>query len=463
MAEPEILEIRFDAQGDIDRAGEAALHDALDQSAPTDLMIFSHGWNNSPATARSLYKAFFQCLADVHASHGRPGRKVAYLGVFWPSIRWSDEPIPDFSPGEVVDLGAGAGPAVGLAPRPRFDPPPPPDAELQSMITAAFPSEVTDKVKELLVLIERRPDNATDLDRARELVREIAVSSAPDSDERPTQADDGAEQVRLTPLAAEPDPSKNKLFRDFTATLEQLNVDTGSTGGAAGLGDFVGRLWHGAQEVLRGMTYWQMKNRAGVVGQTGLGPLIGRLRAQHPNMTINLIGHSFGARVVAYALKGLAVPAGAQPPVQSVTLLQGAFSHFVFANKVRVVDGRSGALAGQQAKVVGPVTACFSKFDSAVGVLYPLASMAKGDALAGVDDVSFRFGGIGFDGHQEGVTTFRLLPNGRRYDFKGEKLINVDARRLVRNGKPPSGAHSDIIYDDLAWVVVCAADLAQPN
>jgi hypothetical protein len=39
-------------------------------------------------------------------------------------------------------------------------------------------------------------------------------------------------------------------------------------------------------------------------------------------------------------------------------------------------------------------------------------------------------------------------------------LINIDAKRVVRRGKPPSGAHSDILYDDLAWVVACAADLA---
>jgi len=73
----------------------------------------------------------------------------------------------------------------------------------------------------------------------------------------------------------------------------------------------------------------------------------------------------------------------------------------------------------------------------------------------------FKFGGIGFDGHQHGVTPTPLLNPGTAYDFAGKKLVNIDAQRVVRKGKPPSGAHSDIVHDELAWVVACAADLAR--
>ena len=63
----------------------------------TDLIVFSHGWNNSQATARKLYTAFFTTLAGQldQARTDRPV-KVGLVGVFWPSQRWSDEPIPDF-------------------------------------------------------------------------------------------------------------------------------------------------------------------------------------------------------------------------------------------------------------------------------------------------------------------------------------------------------------------------------
>jgi hypothetical protein len=277
-------------------------------------------------------------------------------------------------------------------------------------------------------------------------VQQIASAAGPDGD---------GEQAARPPFAAEPDPQA-QLFADFTAALEQLNVETTGAGGAAGLGDVVGRLWHGAQEVLRGLTYWQMKNRAGVVGEKGLGPLVARLRQQHPDLRINLIGHSFGARVVSYALKG--APRDAQS-VKSVTLLQGAFSHFAYAETLPFDASRSGALHGQQDKVCGPVTACYSRFDSAIGVLYPLASLLKGEDAAGADEPLYRWGGIGHDGHQQAVPELNLLQPGSHYDFAGKRLVNIDAQQVVREGRPPSGAHSDIIHDELAWVVLDAGGL----
>jgi hypothetical protein len=450
----EVLEVQFDEEGQIGPDGEQALNTALAALGATDLLIFSHGWNNSQSTARELYAAFFGRVDEVLTAHGQPDRKIAYLGVFWPSMRWTDEPIPDFAPGQAVDLGAGGGGGAAFVPPQVFDAPPPPDADLQTLIRASFPDTVAAEVDELLTLIADRPEGAEELSRARDLVRTIATSAGPDFDGEGGQGEG-------KPPAALPDPD-NRLFGDFAAELEELNIDTGADAGAAGFKEQIGRLWHGAQEALRGLTYWQMKKRAGVVGENGLGPLIGRLRAQHPKLSIDLIGHSFGARVVSYGLKGTPTPAADPTPVQSVTLLQGAFSHFAFAHELPFAHDRSGALDGQQRKVAGPVTACFSKFDSAVGVMYPLASKLSGDDAAGLEDEVFRFGGMGHDGHQLGVTTIDILKSGDPYNFTGQELVNIDAQRIVRNGKPPSGAHSDIIYDDLAWVVVSGAGLARP-
>ncbi|EUA68482.1 hypothetical protein I541_5569 [Mycobacteroides abscessus] len=52
------------------------------------------------------------------------------------------------------------------------------------------------------------------------------------------------------------------------------------------------------------MSYYEMKNRAGVVGERGLGPLLGSLSGPDGPPRIHLIGHSFGARLVSYALAG---------------------------------------------------------------------------------------------------------------------------------------------------------------
>ena len=50
------------------------------------------------------------------------------------------------------------------------------------------------------------------------------------------------------------------------------------TSSAQGIGNPFAGLWSGAREVLRTLSYYEMKNRAGVVGQNGLGPLLAQLR-----------------------------------------------------------------------------------------------------------------------------------------------------------------------------------------
>ena len=68
-------------------------------------------------------------------------------------------------------------------------------------------------------------------------------------------------------------------------------------------------------------------NRAGVVGQAGLGPLVTRLYTAQPALRIHLLGHSFGARVVSFALAGLPDDTGvAEPsPIKSLGLIQAAY------------------------------------------------------------------------------------------------------------------------------------------
>ncbi|MGV9679791.1 serine-threonine protein kinase [Nocardia sp. NPDC003482] len=438
-----LVELAFDADGDVDPDGAAALRAALDEHAPTDLLVFSHGWNNTPSIADRLYRAFYGELAPLLAQHGAPDRKVLLLGVFWPSARWTDEPIPDFEPGAAVDLGDG-GPAAGLGDAPEFPPPPPPDPDLRALVRDAFPATQGPAVKELLDLLVERPADETAIGRARDLVAALAAATGTGGD---------GEQDDAPTSLAQSDP-KAEAFERFAAALEELGVVTGNQGGAAGFGDRFARLWHGAQEVARQLTYWQMKRRAGTVGSRGLGPFLGELVRERPELRISLIGHSFGARVVSYALTGL--PDGAA--VESVTLLQGAFSHFAFAGALPFDQGRCGDLFGAQARVRGPIVACHSRFDSAVGVLYPLASLLAHQDAAAFEDETYRWGGMGHDGHQPDAPAVALRDAGEPYGF-GHSLVNVDAARVVKNGKPPSGAHSDIVHAELAWVVLCAAGL----
>src|ERR1700751_6003564 len=91
----------------------------------------------------------------------------------------------------------------------------------------------------------------------------------------------------------------NEVFGAYTDALIASGVDItgGGGGGGAGPSNQIGKLWHGAKEALRGLPCGQMKNRAGVVGRHGVGPLIGRIATEFPTLRIHLVGHSFGARV----------------------------------------------------------------------------------------------------------------------------------------------------------------------
>ena len=146
-----------------------------------------------------------------------------------------------------------------------------------------------------------------------------------------------------------------------------------------------------------------------------------------------------------------------------MTLLQGAFSHFAFARPLPFDAGRNGALAGLLARIDGPLTACFSSHDLAVGRIYPLASLAAGTTRPGASDALFRWGGMGADGAQGVQARARPDPAGRRpaphTGSRPGKALNVDASEVVRAGGPPSGAHSDIVHPELTWLVLLAAGL----
>jgi hypothetical protein len=162
-----------------------------------------------------------------------------------------------------------------------------------------------------------------------------------------------------------------------------------------------------------------------------------------------------GARLVAYALRGL--PPGVRP-VASVTLLQGAFSHYAFAARLPHDPGRAGSLRDMQLRVRGPVVACHSRHDAALGVMYPLASRLANDsesltadALGRLAARDPRWGAIGYDGVLAVPgTPARTLAEVLREGLPGSGCVSVDTAEVVRG-------HSDVVRAELARVVVSAA------
>jgi hypothetical protein len=435
--------ISFDAQGDVDQAEEEQLVAQLREHAVTDVVMFAHGWNNDEAAAASLYERWSELLR----AHVRAGHEVGFVGIRWPSQLWRDVSIPDFDPTPpgTATGAAGLGEAVTTA----ADGPALSPQQLEDLKTL-FPGGSAE-LNELADLLAAEPSQAGAdemLDAMRRFNDAVTVEST-----------DGEAPESARPGMLENGKTATEVFGAYANALIVSGVDVSGGGGGAGLGDQLGKLWRGAKEALRALSYWQMKNRAGVVGANGLGPLIGRIAANDdfPTPRIHLVGHSFGARVVSFALAGL--PPGDPSTVKSVTLLEGAFSRFAFADVLPFDStSTSGALAGKLARVDGPVTVCFSSHDTALSVSYPLASLASGDDGASASDPLFRWRAIGSLGAYDAPTLF-VDRVGTSYPFAAGAILNVDSSAVIKTGPPPSGAHSDIFHPELAWIVASAARL----
>ncbi|WP_234334899.1 serine-threonine protein kinase [Streptomyces sp. NRRL S-118] len=413
-------EITFDKDGD----ANGAQRDALLRLDVTDLVMFAHGWNSSRAVSTRLFSRFF---APFPALVGRsPGVRLGYAGIVWPSLRFADEPVPDF--GEGVLPAPPAGPEL--------------EEETRRALVEVFPGREAEMAR-IAALLGEQPETRAAFDEFGELVRRLVAEEEGAPAFVGDLGDEGPPAFLREDVVS--------VCADFTAALDGARQPLFIGGGFK-------HLWKGAKEVLRQAAYWAMKRRSGVVGERGLGPLLGGLARSSPGVRVHLVGHSQGARLVSFALRGL--PAGVRN-VASVTLLQGAFSHFAFASRLPHGLRGGGALDGMHRRVDGPVVACYSRHDTALSVLYPLASRAAGDDR-GVLRGDGRWCAMGFDGIQAVDDTPDLpLDAVLSRGLPGAGCVNVDAASVVRRGGPPAGAHSDICHQELARVVLAAGRIGR--
>lgn len=406
-------EVVFTADGNPDpTTGADALRAAVSAGGITDLFVLSHGWNNGVDSARNLYQGMFRLLAD---QLGDRRTRCAAVGVMWPSLLF-----PDDDPATAPPV-----PSTG--------------AQLAAALAPAFPDQ-HQHLAAIGQLLDEQPQQPDKLTEFHSLATQLVTTPG-------QSAEDEGEAALLT---ADP----NTVLTHAAAMAPAADDD------AQGIGNPFTALWSGAREVLRTMSYYEMKNRAGVVGTNGLGPLLASLTG----VRIHLIGHSFGARLVSYALSGLPGTAtGAASPVKSLTLIQGAFSHFTFASTLPFDGSRGGGLAGLGRRVDGPLVATFTSADRAVGWWYPTASMlARQDSQAD-DDVLYRWGAMGHDGYQQNpaAVTMPLAEAGKPYSFAPGTFYVLDANDVIKTMQSSfSGAHSDIQHPQVLWAVVSAADIA---
>ena len=417
-------QVWFDEKGKPDEFKRRAVVREVPQNNLRHLFVFSHGWNNDSRMAEDLYSRFFTQLGDVLDHQGISRAGVGVVGVIWPSMRWADE-APRSAAGGAASAGRGRA-AVRS------------DGDLVRELKAVYAKPKQKKaIDEMARLLDERPADAKAKARFQKLMAELAPKKLPPEDD--------AERALL----------KKPPGEVFGAMKSLSPAKRRAAAGA------IGDLWNGAKEALRATTYWEMKERAGVVGKKGLGPLITEIHDAAPDVKIHLIGHSFGARLVSFSLAGLpAFYVGATSPVKSLMLVQGAFSHFAFADTLEF-NKQGGALKGMQARVDGPLLATHTLKDTALCVYYEKASMiARQNTAAARRKVSL-WGAMGSTGARAvDAQDLKFANVGRAYDFTGGKFFNLDGNSFMVQGGPPSGAHSDIVYDKIAWALACGAGLA---
>jgi hypothetical protein len=94
------VELTKDGAVHDDRQVQALVELAADTQA-TDLLVIAHGWNNDLDDARRLYTAFFQRFREVLDRGVIPamdGRRLAILGLLWPSKKFAERTSSQAAP-----------------------------------------------------------------------------------------------------------------------------------------------------------------------------------------------------------------------------------------------------------------------------------------------------------------------------------------------------------------------------
>ena len=377
----------------------------------SDLLVVSHGWNNNVTEATELYEALagsMRTLLDSGVAPKIPRHKTGFLGVFWPSKKFTPE---ELQPGGGASL-AGAEHLDALLVQ-----------EIGALGEFSSHPEASTLVREALDALQRVEERA-DAERFRSSILKLLDEPGGQlTEELPSE---------MTELRA------SDLFDRLSGIILIDDLTPVAGGGAGG----VTSIRVGVQRFLNLLTYFKMKKRAGVVGERGMVELLHSVKREAPSTRLHLVGHSFGGRLVAAAASAL----GSRNVsiVETVTLLQAAFSHNGFAQNYR--DNHDGYFRPAITKhgVRRRIAVTHTHNDKANKLAYPLATRlhrVDGAALGDEDD---RFGAIGANGalHTPEAVSLSMPLAHHRHGAPPDKLVlNFNADDCIRDHGDVSNQH----------------------
>jgi hypothetical protein len=423
------IEANFDKEGN--------LQNTVDLPAgTTDIFIMSHGWNNTKQEAENLYDAFFKNFADLKNNFDFTDRQLAIVGLYWPSKKFDDL---RFDAGQsnaaAVGLGDGGETLLGA----KLD-------ELKALFTAPAEIQKLEAAKAALSGIETSPgERKKFVSNIRALLNPAAASREDASDTFFQSSEEELMESLRIPIAATLPPESEGGGAAVEVGVGQALEE----GGGAGIGSFLDSFKTAALNILNFTTYYEMKTRAGTVGNNGAAPLIEELAGEVDR--IHLIGHSFGGRLVTAAAKG-----STTNKLASLTLLQAAFSHNGFS---KILQGFFRSVVDEK-RVAGPILITNTKNDIAVGLAYPIASRINNDTTMAIGDENDKFGGIGRNGAQRmesgevDTNQTALRDTGEKYTFSAGKFFNLRGDSFIKG-------HGDVTGKQIVNAVLNA--VAKPK
>jgi hypothetical protein len=403
----------------------------------TDVIVASHGWNNTEEQAEQLYTDLFANFAAV-ASDQLQNKKIAIVGVIWPSKRFTD--VVDAAVSEQArGGGAGFGSSSTAA-----------DETIKAkldVIATMFDKKAAKKITAAKNQIGKLESDLAARRKFVDELRSLLDDSAAHEEDNSTLFFKLDGSVMLEKLKMPTPVVSSGGGGGGGAASLGAHPKTTPAGGAAGLGDIFSGIKAGAIRFLNYLAYYEMKSRAGTVGQNGVGPMLDGLSDNVQR--IHLVGHSFGCRVVTAA-----AAATTTEKLQSMSLLQAAFSHNSFSKSMNgffrsVVDNH---------RIKGPIVITYTPNDRAVGIAYPAASRLAGTVASAFGDANDKFGGLGRNGAQkmepgevvQGVD--QLLAVGGKYSWRPGHFHNLESSKYITN---PSGgdAHMFVTGKEVAWTI----------